>query len=85
MRRGRRPNHATAVGSPAKIIGRVAPSERPGSDMDETLQNVRRLHKSKDAVQVVVDKAAARKTTASSDELTADETGSEEVGAANGY
>jgi len=75
------PDFATAVGAPAKIIGRVAPSERPGSDMDETLQNVRRLHKSKDAVQVGVNvTTAVNKTTAasSSDELTADETGSEE-------
>ena len=36
---------ATAVGVPAKIIGRAGESQ-PGSEMDETLENVSLLHKS---------------------------------------
>jgi serine O-acetyltransferase len=39
------PPGATAVGSPAKIIGRSNES-RPGSEIDETLENVTLLHKS---------------------------------------
>lgn len=41
------PAHATAVGAPAKIIGRA--NDNPGSDMDETLNNVSLLHKSASA------------------------------------
>ena len=41
------PEYATAVGAPAKIVGRVPDSERPGSDMDETLVHMNPLHKSK--------------------------------------
>lgn len=39
------PPGATAVGAPAKIIGRSVES-RPGSEMDETLEHVSLLHKS---------------------------------------
>ena len=39
------PAHATAVGAPAKIVGR-AREENPGSTMDETLQNVQLMRKS---------------------------------------
>ncbi|CAB9507922.1 Serine acetyltransferase [Seminavis robusta] len=39
------PSGATAVGAPAKIIGRVKES-KPGSTVDEMLQNVSLLHKS---------------------------------------
>jgi len=39
------PAHATAVGAPAKIIGRSVES-KPGSDIDETLESVSLLHKS---------------------------------------
>mmetsp|Transcript_4694 Transcript_4694/g.7808 ORF Transcript_4694/g.7808 Transcript_4694/m.7808 type:complete len:397 (-) Transcript_4694:481-1671(-) len=39
------PAGATAVGAPAKIIGRAMESD-PGSEMDDTLQNVALLHKS---------------------------------------
>uniref|UniRef100_A0A7S3KZ49 serine O-acetyltransferase n=1 Tax=Amphora coffeiformis TaxID=265554 RepID=A0A7S3KZ49_9STRA len=39
------PAHATAVGSPAKIVGRARESN-PGSTMDETLQNVQLMRKS---------------------------------------
>jgi serine O-acetyltransferase len=39
------PAGATAVGAPAKIIGRASES-KPGSDIDETLEHVSLLHKS---------------------------------------
>ena len=42
------PAHATAVGAPAKIVGR-AREPNPGSIMDETLQNVQLMHKSASA------------------------------------
>ena len=45
------PPHCTAVGAPAKIIGR--PKElKPGSEIDETLQSVELLHKSRSAATV---------------------------------
>jgi serine O-acetyltransferase len=43
------PPGATAVGAPAKIIGRASES-KPGSEMDETLLNVSLLHKSESNV-----------------------------------
>lgn len=42
------PAHATAVGAPAKIVGR-AKEAKPGSTMDETLQSVSPLHKESSA------------------------------------
>lgn len=43
------PPGATAVGAPAKILGHATES-RPGSEIDETLQRVSLLHKSKSLV-----------------------------------
>lgn len=39
------PAFSTAVGAPAKIVGRVGPNERPGSDVDETLEHAQSLNK----------------------------------------
>ena len=43
------PPGATAVGAPAKILGHATES-RPGSEIDETLEHVSLLHKSKSLV-----------------------------------
>lgn len=45
------PPGATAVGAPAKILGHATES-RPGSELDETLQRVSLLHKSKSAIRM---------------------------------
>jgi len=45
------PSYATAVGAPAKVVGRVL-EKNPGSFMDDTLQNVAFLHKSKSSATV---------------------------------
>ena len=55
------PSGATAVGAPAKIIGR-AKEKKPGSTVDETLQQVSHLHKSESSSTV----ATASMTSASS-------------------
>ena len=53
------PSHATAVGAPAKIVGR-AREDKPASTMDETLQNVHQLHKSiSNASNATLDTAAS--------------------------
>lgn len=46
------PEGATAVGAPAKIIGHVK-EEKPGSDMDELLQNVQKNHQDKHPADVI--------------------------------
>jgi hypothetical protein len=40
------PPGATAVGAPAKIIGRVKQGDNPAASMEESFQNVELLHKS---------------------------------------
>jgi serine O-acetyltransferase len=57
------PPHATAVGAPAKIIGR-SQEENPGDSMDETLRNVSLLHKSVSAATM---SATASETSSLSD------------------
>ena len=48
------PAGATAVGAPAKIIGRTKEAD-PASSMDEDLMNVAKLHKSPSAVTVATE------------------------------
>lgn len=45
------PAGCTAVGAPAKIIGKAMESS-PGSDMDETLENVSLLHRSQSMLKI---------------------------------
>ena len=77
------PPRATAVGAPAKIIGRVAEEERPGSDLDETLRNVQRLHKSATVARMALESVeknggVVSDVTVTTDEETASEVSSEE-------
>ena len=63
------PAGATAVGSPARIIGHARESQ-PGSVMDEVLENVSLLHKSESSV--TVSSSSMTKSTASLSSLTKD-------------
>jgi serine O-acetyltransferase len=63
------PSGATAVGVPAKIIGH-AKEQNPGSDMDETLQQVSLLHKSSTAATLLLSSKPTSTTTSSSTSTT---------------
>lgn len=67
------PAGATAVGAPAKIIGKARESS-PGSDMDETLENVSLLHKSKSLLKLT-SSSRSTSTTESETETEDDEEG----------
>lgn len=56
------PSGATAVGAPAKIIGR-AKEAKPASTMDETLQQVSMLHKSESSSTVATSTTATTSAT----------------------
>ena len=61
------PAGATAVGAPAKIIGKATESS-PGSDVDETLEHVSFLHKSKSVIKLSVSSQSTATTESESDE-----------------
>jgi serine O-acetyltransferase len=64
------PSGATAVGVPAKIIGH-AKEQNPGSDMDETLQQVSLLHKSSTVATLLLSKPTSTTTTSTTTAKTA--------------
>jgi len=63
------PAGATAVGAPAKIIGK-AKEQSPGSDMDETLENVSLLHKSQSMAKL---RSLSSRSTSTTESETDDE------------
>lgn len=69
------PPGATAVGAPAKIIGKATESS-PGSDMDETLDNVSLLHKSQSMLKL---RSSSRSTSATESETDDDEQDEQQV------